>query len=175
MRVPLLPIRVGELFGATPFPGVAAPAVAQSFRWAAARYPPPAPGGKAIESRPGITDTGGRAPGIAGPGAIGYPRPGPAPDAGLGEIPGRGVEKDRPPMKILLRVAAGLGPILAAPAAPGDEPRPASTIRLSGPDRQLTAALALFGGRRAPHPAAALAAWKRGTPGPTAWASRRKP
>jgi hypothetical protein len=42
-----------------------------------------------------------------------------------------------------------------------DEPRPAITLRLDHPDRQVRAVLDLFRGARVPHPAAALAAWKR--------------
>jgi len=53
----------------------------------------------------------------------------------------------------------------AAPARavepPEAAPRPAVTIRLVGPDRQLDRFLALFQGAKAPSPAAALAGWKR--------------
>ena len=42
-----------------------------------------------------------------------------------------------------------------------DEPRPAIAIRLDRPDLQARAVIDLFRGSKAPHPAAALAAWKR--------------
>lgn len=55
---------------------------------------------------------------------------------------------------LLLGLLATPSPCLA------DEPRPAISIRLDHPDRQLRAIIDLFRGSRAPHPAAALAAWK---------------
>ena len=48
-------------------------------------------------------------------------------------------------------------------AAPAEDPRPALSIRLVHPDRQLERLLGLFDGTRAPHPAAALSAWRRAT------------
>ena len=52
--------------------------------------------------------------------------------------------------------------VLAWPAVGlADGPRPAVTIRLDRPDRQIQAVVDLFRGAKAPHPAAALAAWKR--------------
>jgi hypothetical protein len=50
---------------------------------------------------------------------------------------------------------------LALALAIADEPRAAITLRLDHPDRQARAVIDLFRGSRAPHPAAALAAWKR--------------
>jgi hypothetical protein len=57
--------------------------------------------------------------------------------------------------------------LVLARAGVAAEPAPAETltIRLVRPDRQLEALLGLFDGARAPHPAAALAAWKRATHG----------
>src|SRR4051794_11543102 len=46
-------------------------------------------------------------------------------------------------------------------SARGEEPRPVISIRAAHPDRQVREVIDLFGGTRAPHPAAALAAWKR--------------
>jgi hypothetical protein len=46
-------------------------------------------------------------------------------------------------------------------ASPGEAPRPAITVRLDRPDLQIRAVLDLFRGAKAPHPAAALSAWKR--------------
>jgi hypothetical protein len=53
-------------------------------------------------------------------------------------------------------------------------PPPALSVRLIRPDLQMDQALGLFRGARAPHPAAALAAWKRGA-GPGANAALGKP
>jgi hypothetical protein len=53
--------------------------------------------------------------------------------------------------------------ILASEAPRADEPPAALTVRLIRPDRQLERLLDLFDGARAPHPAAALAAWRRAT------------
>ena len=54
--------------------------------------------------------------------------------------------------------------LLASPTTSlADEPRPAITLRLDHPDRQVRAIIDLFRGSRAPHPAAALAAWKHAT------------
>jgi hypothetical protein len=50
----------------------------------------------------------------------------------------------------------------AGPAAGAEPPRDALTVRLCRPDRQCERLIALFEGARAPHPAAALASWKRG-------------
>lgn len=57
----------------------------------------------------------------------------------------------------------GMFAIQGAGAVAGAEPPPALTVRLVRPDRQCERLLALFQGARAPHPAAALAAWKRAT------------
>src|SRR4051794_27161325 len=62
----------------------------------------------------------------------------------------------------------GLGAVLGfgmfmVLAAAGAEPPPALTVRLIRPDQQCERVLALFQGAPAPHPAAALAAWKRAT------------
>jgi hypothetical protein len=46
-------------------------------------------------------------------------------------------------------------------SARGEEPRPVISVRSIHPDRQAREVIGLFGGARAPHPAAALAAWKR--------------
>src|SRR4051812_37376271 len=51
---------------------------------------------------------------------------------------------------------------------PGPTPSPALELRLVRPDEQWSRVLALFEGTRAPHPAAALAAWKRATVPPRA-------
>ena len=52
--------------------------------------------------------------------------------------------------------------LLASPTAGlADEPRPSILLRLDRPDRQALAIIDLFRESRAPHPAAALAAWKR--------------
>jgi hypothetical protein len=57
---------------------------------------------------------------------------------------------------IVILWAAAAGP------APGAEPlEEAMTVRLSRPDCQAERLIALFEGARAPHPAAALAGWKR--------------
>src|SRR5438477_7441967 len=53
--------------------------------------------------------------------------------------------------------------VTAARAAGAEPPRPAVTVRLVGPDRQGAQVLDWFRGARAPHPAAALAAWRRAT------------
>ena len=58
---------------------------------------------------------------------------------------------------VILIVSVSVGATLAR----GAEPTEALTIRLVHPDRQLERLIALFEGSRAPHPAAALAAWKR--------------
>src|SRR5262249_4147516 len=57
----------------------------------------------------------------------------------------------------------GVPALLAAvPGLPrGGEPTEALTIRLVRPDQQLERLIGLFRGTRAPHPAAALSAWKR--------------
>src|SRR5262249_20365365 len=52
-----------------------------------------------------------------------------------------------------------------APSRGADAPE-AITIRLVHPDRQLELLIDLFRGARAPHPAAALAAWRRATRDP---------
>src|SRR4051794_12160449 len=58
------------------------------------------------------------------------------------------------------------GALLAAVGAEGPGAwRPALTVRLDRPDRQLERLIDRFEGSRAPHPAAALAAWKRATGG----------
>jgi hypothetical protein len=57
----------------------------------------------------------------------------------------------------------GLGLFAAWAEAHGADPTPALTVRLVRPDVQCERVLALFRGARAPHPAAALAAWKRAT------------
>jgi len=49
--------------------------------------------------------------------------------------------------------------VLGAPVEPGE----ALTVRLVHPERQAARVLSLFEGARSPHPAAALAAWKRAT------------
>lgn len=51
----------------------------------------------------------------------------------------------------------GIGPVQARGAAPP----PSLTVRLVRPDQQGERLITLFRGSRAPHPAAALAAWKR--------------
>jgi hypothetical protein len=56
--------------------------------------------------------------------------------------------------------------VVGAGLAGGAEPTDALTIRLVRPDRQLERLIMLFEGSRAPHPAAALAAWKRATRDP---------
>jgi hypothetical protein len=53
----------------------------------------------------------------------------------------------------------------AACAGIDGEPSPAVTVRLVHPEDQCARLLALFEGARAPHPAAALSAWKRATGG----------
>jgi hypothetical protein len=53
-----------------------------------------------------------------------------------------------------------VGACLVAPAG-GEEPRPVISIRAVHPDRQIREVIELFEGAKAPHPAAALAAWKR--------------
>lgn len=60
---------------------------------------------------------------------------------------------------VILIVSVSIG----AARVQGAEPTEALTIRLVHPDRQLERLIALFKGARAPHPAAALAAWKRAT------------
>lgn len=57
--------------------------------------------------------------------------------------------------------AAIIAALLIGPSALAADPRPVVTIRADRPDRQLREVIALFQGARAPHPAAALAAWKR--------------
>ncbi len=69
-------------------------------------------------------------------------------------------------MRKTARVLAWLGPVLIASAGFGDEPRPAVAVRLIGPDRQVERIIGLFRGSKAPHPAAALAAWKRASAEP---------
>src|SRR4051812_15445445 len=62
-----------------------------------------------------------------------------------------------------------LVPLAIGSLAAGDErpsPPPALTVRLAHPDRQLAHLLVLFEGAKAPHPAAALAGWKRATRDP---------
>ena len=63
---------------------------------------------------------------------------------------------------------AWLGLMIAGPAGFGQEPEPAPAIRvrLDQPDEQARQAIRLFGGSKAPHPAAALAAWKRASAEP---------
>ena len=61
----------------------------------------------------------------------------------------------------LPRIWLSVGLLTASPPAIAEEPRPAITVRLDHPDRQARAVIDLFRGARAPHPAAALAAWKR--------------
>jgi hypothetical protein len=57
--------------------------------------------------------------------------------------------------------------LAGAPApSPGADAPEAITIRLIHPDRQLELLIDLFRGARAPHPAAALAAWRRATRDP---------
>ncbi|WP_435007666.1 hypothetical protein P12x_004930 [Tundrisphaera lichenicola] len=60
----------------------------------------------------------------------------------------------------------GFGLFLLVSASLGDEPRPVVSIRAVHPDRQLREVLDLFRGAKAPHPAAALAAWKRASQEP---------
>ncbi len=57
---------------------------------------------------------------------------------------------------------AGLPHAVAEPAGPAD----AIVVRLVHPERQAAAILGLFDGARAPHPAAALSAWKRASKQP---------
>jgi len=66
----------------------------------------------------------------------------------------------------LLVAVIGMGPVREAR---GEAPAPAEALvlRLVQPDRQAADVLRLFEGARAPHPAAALAAWKRATKDPT--------
>ena len=59
----------------------------------------------------------------------------------------------------LIAVVLGLGTFVDL--VQGGEPPPAVSVRLLRPDVQCERVLALFQGARAPHPAAALAAWKR--------------
>ena len=47
-------------------------------------------------------------------------------------------------------------------------------VRLVHPERQAVQVLKLFEGSRAPHPAAALAAWKRAAATPANWGNRSK-
>jgi hypothetical protein len=61
---------------------------------------------------------------------------------------------------------AVLAPFLLAPAAASGadpDPVPAVLVQVIRPERQLAQLLALFEGARAPHPAAALASWRRAT------------
>ncbi len=51
--------------------------------------------------------------------------------------------------------------VLAVSRANGAEPAATMTLRLDRPDQQCERILSLFAGARSPHPAAALAAWKR--------------
>ncbi len=60
--------------------------------------------------------------------------------------------------------AAPLLGLIGGPARGSDAP-PALTVRLVRPDLQGERLLALFQGSRSPHPASALAAWKRATRG----------
>ena len=68
-------------------------------------------------------------------------------------------------------VILGAGPA-RADDPPEPAPRPAVTIRLEGPDRQLGRFLGLFEGAKAPSPAAALAGWKRSAGGPRGLSKR---
>jgi hypothetical protein len=63
-------------------------------------------------------------------------------------------------MRTSIRLAF-LGACLVASAVLGEEPRPVISIRATHPDRQIREVIGLFDGAKAPHPAAALAAWKR--------------
>jgi hypothetical protein len=63
-----------------------------------------------------------------------------------------------------LWIVCGALVAMAAPVpSPAAEPAAAVTARIAHPDEQGAAILALFRGARAPHPAAALAAWRRAT------------
>jgi hypothetical protein len=77
----------------------------------------------------------------------------------------------------MMRLGVVLSGLLIASADGTEEapaPRPAITIRLAHADQQLERLLALFNGSRAPHPAAALAAWKRATGGRGSLGKRRE-
>lgn len=65
--------------------------------------------------------------------------------------------------KAVVIVIVSVGVSLGATWARGAEPTEALTIQLVHPERQLERLIALFKGTRAPHPAAAMAAWKRAT------------
>ncbi|SIO66640.1 hypothetical protein SAMN05444166_8162 [Singulisphaera sp. GP187] len=62
---------------------------------------------------------------------------------------------------VILIMSASLS--VGASLTQAAEPTEVLTIRLVHPDRELQRLLALFKGARVPHPAAALAAWKRAT------------
>lgn len=84
-------------------------------------------------------------------------------DTGLGEPRRRPARRPRSEAAwFALGILIATGPIPAV----GDEGRPGAPsliVRLVHPDRQAEEVLKLFRGSRAPHPAAALAAWKRAT------------
>lgn len=63
------------------------------------------------------------------------------------------------------RYGAIAGLLMTAIAAQAAEPEDVLTVRLVHPERQLEQVLRLFEGARAPHPAAALAAWRRANGG----------
>lgn len=62
---------------------------------------------------------------------------------------------------VILIVSVSVSVSLGMPCVQAAEPTEALTIRLVHPEQQLERLIALFKGARVPHPAAALAAWKR--------------
>ncbi len=71
-------------------------------------------------------------------------------------------------MRLGFWIGAGMALAVAATAGLADEPPaeddpPAVVLRVVHPEKQLARMLKLFEGSRAPHPAAALAAWRRAT------------
>ncbi len=70
-------------------------------------------------------------------------------------------------MRMTLLASAWLGVCLVGSACPAEEPAspPSIRIRLDRPGEQLRDLIGLFDEAKAPHPAAALAVWKRADPG----------